>query len=29
MFDNAWKIRALAAELHQLTLQIVETGPPE
>jgi len=29
MFDNAWKIRALVAELHQLTLQIVETGPPE
>jgi hypothetical protein len=29
MFDNAWKIRALVAELYQLTLQIVETGPPE
>jgi hypothetical protein len=29
LFDNAWKIRALVAELYQLTLQIVETGPPE
>jgi hypothetical protein len=29
MFDNAWKIRALVAELYQITPQIVETGPPE
>jgi hypothetical protein len=29
MLDNAWKIRALVAQLYQLTLQIVETGPPE
>ncbi len=29
LFENARKIRALVAELHRLTLQIVEAGPPE
>src|SRR5258706_15168605 len=29
LFENARKIRALLAELHRLTLQIVEAGPPE
>jgi hypothetical protein len=28
LFDNAKKIRALLAELHELTLQIIDTGPP-
>jgi hypothetical protein len=27
LFDNAKKIRALLAELHELTLGIVDTGP--
>ena len=28
LFDNARKIRELVAELHQLTLQAIETGTP-
>jgi hypothetical protein len=28
LFDNARKIRALLAELHELTLEIVDAGPP-
>ena len=28
LFDNARKIRALLAELHDLTLEIVDAGPP-
>ena len=27
-FDNAGKIRALVAELHQCTLQAIEADPP-
>ena len=29
LFDNAKKIRALVAELQELTLQIVDPGPPQ
>jgi Family of unknown function (DUF6788) len=29
LFDNARTIRALVAELHQLTLEIIEAGPPK
>jgi Family of unknown function (DUF6788) len=29
LFDNARKIRALVAQLHELTLQIVQAGPPQ
>ena len=29
LFDNARKIRGLVAELHELTLQAVETGLPQ
>jgi hypothetical protein len=28
LFDNAKKIRTLLAELHELTLEIVDAGPP-
>ena len=28
LFDNARRIRALVAQLHELTLQIVQAGPP-
>jgi len=28
LFDNARRIRALIAELHELTLQIIEDSPP-
>ena len=28
LFDNARRIRALVAELHELTLQIIEDSPP-
>jgi hypothetical protein len=29
LFDNARKIRALVAELHDVTLQIIEADPPQ
>jgi hypothetical protein len=28
LFDNAKKIRALLAELHELTLEIIDAAPP-
>ena len=29
LFENARKIRALVVQLHELTLQIVQAGPPQ